>query len=104
METAIRHSLLSKTKHFREKLPPRMESNSTKLISETDRTAVDVDADDYAPAVRVEEDDDDIGLADIPAVDTVRRSRFPSRQSIMVHDSRLHHPQQPPRRGRLSAL
>ncbi|KAH8734797.1 hypothetical protein BGZ61DRAFT_490655 [Ilyonectria robusta] len=75
METAIRHSLLSKTKHFREKLPPRMESNSTKLISETDRTAVDVDADDYAPAVRVEEDDDDIGLADIPAVDTVRRSK-----------------------------
>ncbi|KAK7416649.1 hypothetical protein QQX98_005120 [Neonectria punicea] len=74
METATRHSLLTKTKHFREKLP-RMESNSSKLISETDRTAVDVDAEDYEPVLRQEDDDDGIGLADIPSVDTVRRSK-----------------------------
>ncbi|KAH7155545.1 hypothetical protein B0J13DRAFT_618978 [Dactylonectria estremocensis] len=75
METATRHSLLSRTKHFREKLPPKIESNSTRLISETDRTAVDVDAGDYGPALRQEDDDDNIDLADIPAVDSVRRSK-----------------------------
>ncbi|KPM40694.1 hypothetical protein AK830_g5879 [Neonectria ditissima] len=75
METATRHSLVTKTKHFREKLP-RMESNSTKLISETDRTAVDVDAENYEPVLREEEDDDGgIDLADIPSADTVRRSK-----------------------------
>ncbi|KAF7540234.1 hypothetical protein G7Z17_g12247 [Cylindrodendrum hubeiense] len=87
METATRHSLLSKTKHFREKLPPRMESNSTKLISETDRTAVDVDAEDHVPALRVEDDDDGIGLADIPAMDTVRRSKRQRRRPGRNDDS-----------------
>ncbi|CAM1504500.1 Fc.00g020910.m01.CDS01 [Cosmosporella sp. VM-42] len=73
-ETSTRHSLLFKNKHFREKLPARMESNSTRLISETDDVPVDVDADGSEPVLR-EEDEDDVGLADIPLVNTIRRSK-----------------------------
>lgn len=51
-----------------------MESNSTRLISETDSTAVDVDADDGVPVLR-EEENDEAGLADIPLANPVRRSK-----------------------------
>jgi hypothetical protein len=92
METTTRHSLAYKTKHFREKLPPRMESNSTKLISETDRTAVDVDLlEDQAPVLRQEDEEESLFLADIPSADTVRRSkrqrRAPGRDGDIDGDS-----------------
>lgn len=64
-ETTTRHSLLSKKKHFREKLPPKMKSNSNTLIAESDQAPVDLDA---VPVLREESDDDDVParLADIP--------------------------------------
>ncbi|KAF7559378.1 hypothetical protein G7046_g4778 [Stylonectria norvegica] len=77
-ETSTRHSLVAKSKHFREKLPGRMESNSTKLIGETDNVAVDVDAESNVPVLR-EEDDDDLGLTDIPLANHLRRSKRPRR-------------------------
>ncbi|KAJ4327456.1 hypothetical protein N0V84_002109 [Fusarium piperis] len=70
-ETSTRHSLITKTKHFREKLPQRMESNSSKLIGETDSVPVDVDAEDHTAVL--EEDDSEIRLADIPLVETTTR-------------------------------
>ncbi|KND91204.1 hypothetical protein TOPH_03968 [Tolypocladium ophioglossoides CBS 100239] len=77
-ETNTRHSLLSKTKHFREKALPMMQSNSTKLISESNDSPIDVDAAD-APPILPEQDSDEEGvrLADIPAAE--RRTR-PKRQ------------------------
>ncbi|KAF4340564.1 hypothetical protein FBEOM_5504 [Fusarium beomiforme] len=71
-ETSTRHSLLYKTKHFRDKLPPKLESNSYKLIGETDRVPVDVD-DEYRVPVLQEEDDDEVKLADIPVAETTTR-------------------------------
>ncbi|KAF4971771.1 hypothetical protein FSARC_1464 [Fusarium sarcochroum] len=74
-ETSTRHSLLYKTKHFREKLPPKLESNSSKLIGETDSVPVDVD-DEYRAPVLQEEDEDEVRLADIPLAETtIRRSK-----------------------------
>ncbi|KAF5027590.1 hypothetical protein F66182_332 [Fusarium sp. NRRL 66182] len=67
-ETSTRHSLLYKTKHFRDKLPPKLESNSSKLIGETDSVPVDVD-DEY-PAPVLQEDEDGMRLADIPVAET----------------------------------
>ncbi|KAM0353483.1 hypothetical protein ACHAPU_001494 [Fusarium lateritium] len=70
-ETSTRHSLLYKKKHFRDKLPPKLESNSSKLIGETDSVPVDVDQ-ELAPVVQ-EEDDDEVRLADIPLAETTTR-------------------------------
>ncbi|KAK5992702.1 hypothetical protein PT974_06117 [Cladobotryum mycophilum] len=66
-ETNTRHSLLTKHKHFRDKGPSLMQSNSSKLISETNANPIDVEAYDTAP-IRPEEDSDDDGvrLGDIP--------------------------------------
>lgn len=70
-ETSTRHSLLSKKKHFREKGPSLMQSNTTKLISETNDQPVDVDDADFAP-IHIEEesgDEEDIDLSAIPTAD-----------------------------------
>ncbi|GJN70352.1 hypothetical protein PLIIFM63780_003058 [Purpureocillium lilacinum] len=68
-ETSTRHSLLTKQKHFRETAPPMMQSNSTRLMGETNDMPVDVDAESTPPPVvlREESDDDDgLQLAKIP--------------------------------------
>ncbi|KAG6105939.1 hypothetical protein E4U14_004822 [Claviceps sp. LM454 group G7] len=75
-ETATRHSLLSKKKHFRDKGLPMMQSNSTKLIDETNHVPVDVDGEQEIAAILREEDSDDGGnerLSEIP----VARSKRP---------------------------
>lgn len=87
--------MIYKTKYFRDKLPPRIESNSTKLIGETDRTVVDVDLEAQAPAtVILQEDDDDDSpaLAEIPTADMMsrrgkRQRRGPGRDGDVVGDS-----------------
>ncbi|GKU19339.1 unnamed protein product [Fusarium langsethiae] len=71
-ETSTRHSLLYKTKHFKDKLPPKLESNSSRLIGETDSVPVDVD-DEYRAPVLQEEDEEDANLSDIPVVETTTR-------------------------------
>lgn len=48
-----------------------MESNSSKLIGETDSVPVDVDAEDHTAVL--EEDESDVRLADIPLVETATR-------------------------------
>ncbi|KAG6160829.1 hypothetical protein E4U37_004842 [Claviceps purpurea] len=76
-ETATRHSLLSKKKHFRDKGLPMMQSNSTKLIDETDHVPVDVDGEQEIAAIFREEDSDDGGgngrLSEIPVARPKRR-------------------------------
>ena len=52
-----------------------MESNSIKLISETNNTAIDVDADGGVPILQEEDEDDGIGLTDIPLANPLRRSK-----------------------------
>lgn len=71
METNTRHSLLTKKKNFRAKGPGMIQSNTTRLIDETNEQPVDVE-DDAAMPIRLEEDSDEdtgIRLADIPAAD-----------------------------------
>lgn len=76
-ETATRHSLLSKKKHFRDKGLPMMQSNSTKLIDETNHVPVDVDSEQEIAAILREEDSDDGGgnelLSEIPVARPKRR-------------------------------
>ncbi|KAG5931714.1 hypothetical protein E4U60_005862 [Claviceps pazoutovae] len=76
-ETATRHSLLSKKKHFRDKGLPMMQSNSTKLIDETNHVPVDVDGEQEITAILREEDSDDGGgnerLSEIPVARPKRR-------------------------------
>ncbi|KAG6032597.1 hypothetical protein E4U40_006087 [Claviceps sp. LM458 group G5] len=76
-ETATRHSLLSKKKHFRDKGLPMMQSNSTKLIDETNHVPVDVDGEQEIAAILREEDSDDDGgnerLSEIPVARPKRR-------------------------------
>lgn len=82
-ETSTRHSLLTKKKHFREKGPSLMQSNTTKLISETNDQPVDVEEADFAP-IRIEEesgDEDDIDLSAIPVADDQIRAKRDRRQS-----------------------
>lgn len=82
-ETSTRHSLLIKHKHFREKANPMLQSNSTRLIGETDISPVDVDAETDVP-VRVEQDSDDEGLrlADVPLAEP--RARRKRQRSAMA--------------------
>ncbi|KAG5946735.1 hypothetical protein E4U59_003089 [Claviceps monticola] len=76
-ETATRHSLLSKKKHFRDKGLPIMQSNSTKLIDETNHVPVDVDGEQEIAAILRDEDSDDGGgnerLSEIPVARPKRR-------------------------------
>ncbi|KAI1068136.1 hypothetical protein LB507_004569 [Fusarium sp. FIESC RH6] len=71
-ETSTRHSLIYRTKHFRDKLPPKLESNSFKLIGETDSVPVDVDDEFRAPVLQ-EDDEDEVRLSDIPVAETTTR-------------------------------
>jgi len=70
-ETSTRHSLIYRTKHFRDKLPPKLESNSSKLIGETDSVPVDVDDEFRAPVLQEEEEE--VRLSDIPVAETTTR-------------------------------
>ncbi|KAG8422032.1 hypothetical protein J3459_010748 [Metarhizium acridum] len=76
-ETSTRHSLLTKKKHFREKGPHMMQSNSTKLIGETNIVPVDVDGGNEVPGLREEDSDDgdDVRLSDIPVASAQTRSK-----------------------------
>jgi hypothetical protein len=64
-ETNTRHSILFKQKHFRDKEPQRIHSNTNKLIGETNEDPVDVETYDGGAIIRQEESDEE-GLADIP--------------------------------------
>ncbi|TWU75253.1 hypothetical protein ED733_005948 [Metarhizium rileyi] len=90
-ETSTRHSLLTKKKHFREKGPHSMQSNSTKLIDETNLAPVDVDGENEVLVLREEDgDDDDVRIAEIPVASPETRSkrhRKNDTMSTLVQDS-----------------
>lgn len=74
-ETSTRHSLLTKKKQFREKGPHAIQSNSTKLINETNNVPIEVDGERETATIFREEDSDDDGnarLLDIPAARSKR--------------------------------
>lgn len=74
IETSTRHSILTKHKHFRDKVPPRMQSNSTKLLGETSASPIDVDT--AAPILR-EEDEDEVPLDKIPEAGDAGQNKRP---------------------------
>ncbi|KAI9171683.1 hypothetical protein HJFPF1_01171 [Paramyrothecium foliicola] len=82
-ETSTRHSLLFKHKHFRDKASGRLQSNSTKLIGETESAPLDLDAQDIAIRLEDESDEDGARLADIPLAKTFRHGK---RQRISLDD------------------
>lgn len=76
METATRHSILMKHKHFRDKIPKRLQSNSSKLMGETREEAIDVDnAPDEPVPLREEDDEDSFDLGKIPQAPGLQHSR-----------------------------
>ncbi|KAL2878671.1 hypothetical protein SGCOL_005894 [Colletotrichum sp. CLE4] len=85
-ETSTRHSLLTKHKHFRDKAPGKLQSNSNKLINETNDVPIDLDMESEVAAGVVpirqesESEDDIAGLSRIPAVDETSRPRRSKRQ------------------------
>ncbi|EFQ25615.1 hypothetical protein CGRA01v4_02329 [Colletotrichum graminicola] len=85
-ETNTRHSLLTKHKHFRDKATGRLQSNSNKLIGETNDAPIDLDmeAEGSGDAVPVREESepegDAGGLSRIPVVDETSRPRRSKRQ------------------------
>ncbi|KAI1802862.1 hypothetical protein F4811DRAFT_554373 [Daldinia bambusicola] len=72
-ETATRHALLTKHKHFHDTTQTKLTSNSGRLIGETNDVPIDVDATtELGPQIRHEESDNEdtaATLAAIPAVD-----------------------------------
>ena len=62
-ETPTRHSILMKHKHFRDKVPRKMQSNSSKLLGETSTEPIDVD--NAGPEI-LREEEDEISLDNIP--------------------------------------
>ncbi|KAK2044546.1 hypothetical protein LZ31DRAFT_466299 [Colletotrichum somersetense] len=85
-ETSTRHSLLTKQKHFRDKATGKLQSNSNKLIGETNDAPIhlDMEAEGSGAGVPVREEseseDDAGGLSRIPAVDETSRPRRSKRQ------------------------
>lgn len=66
-ETATRHSILMKHKHFRDKVPKRLQSNSSKLMGETREEPIDVDNAPQIPAL-LREEDDEVHLENVPSI------------------------------------
>lgn len=62
-ETPTRHSILMKHRYFRDKVPRKMQSNSSKLLGETSTEPIDVD--NAAPEI-LREEDDEVSLDNIP--------------------------------------
>lgn len=77
METSTRHSLLTKKKHFREKLPARIQSNASRLVGENSSPPPNLDEEAYQP-IRIEDDSDGdtgLNLDDIPSIEDARLSK-----------------------------
>jgi hypothetical protein len=80
-ETSTRHSLLTKHKHFRDKEPSKLQSNSNRLIGATNESPIDVeDSLGHVPLLREESDDDAVALENIPTAHETTRPRRSKRQ------------------------
>ena len=86
-ETTTRHSILTKHKHFRDKVPPRMTSNSSKLLGDTSVSPIDVDTAPSPPILR--EEDEEVSLDQIPeaAAEASDGQGKRRRESEVVSDS-----------------
>jgi hypothetical protein len=65
-ETSTRHSVLKKHRHFRDKVPARLQSNSSKLLGETSGEPIDVDVAPPPAILREEDSDGEVSLDKIP--------------------------------------
>lgn len=78
-ETSTRHSIITKHRHFRDKVPAKLQSNSSKLLGETSAEPIDVENAAHSPAVLLEEDDEEATpldkIPDIGAADAGRGKR-----------------------------
>ncbi|KXJ86790.1 hypothetical protein Micbo1qcDRAFT_167882, partial [Microdochium bolleyi] len=90
-ETTTRHSLLSKHKHFHDTTQTKLVSSSGgRMFGATSEAPLDVDAaaGDFTVELRQEDSDEDVPLADIPAVKaasaqgSARRSKRPRRDTV----------------------
>ncbi|KAK1996700.1 hypothetical protein LX36DRAFT_107060 [Colletotrichum falcatum] len=85
-ETSTRHSLLTKHKHFLDRAASKLQSNSNKMIGETNGAPIDLDMETEGSGGAVpvreesESEDDAGGLSRIPAVDETSRPRRSKRQ------------------------
>ncbi|OLN84323.1 hypothetical protein CCHL11_05895 [Colletotrichum chlorophyti] len=85
-ETSTRHSLLTKHKDFRDKTSAKLQSNSNKLINETNDVPIDLDTEVQGVSATVqireesESEDGPSDLSRIPAADETNRSRRSKRQ------------------------
>lgn len=91
-ETPTRHSLLTKQKQFRDKAPEKLTSNSSKLISETNETPIDLDANEASDPIILQEDSDEDASTKLDAVptadeDDARPQRRSKRPRNTVRDS-----------------
>ncbi len=81
-ETSTRHSILTKHKFFHDKAPQKIQSNTNRLIGETNETPLDVDTFESAAVVREESDEDDTdGLSVIPAAPASKSQASKRRRS-----------------------
>lgn len=85
-ETDTRHSLLKKHKHFRDKAPPRLQSNTNKLIGETSDDPVNLVVDGDVTIQREESDDEGNLLANIPTAPESRNTRQKRSRVAANHD------------------
>lgn len=86
-ETNTRHSILRKHKHFHDKAPPKMQSNTNRLIGETNDNPVDIDASDGITILQEEDPDDEGGaLSDIPIAPKPRAHGAKRRRIDRGHD------------------
>lgn len=67
METNTRHSILTKHKHFHDKTQTKLRSNTNKLMGATGDEPLDVDSLNKIVLREEDENEDGLGLADIPA-------------------------------------
>ncbi|KAF9870247.1 hypothetical protein CkaCkLH20_12333 [Colletotrichum karsti] len=111
-ETTTRHSLLTKHKHFRDNAPGKLQSNSNKLIKETNDTPIDLDmeAEGSSTTLQIrnesESEEDAAGLSRIPVVDETTRPRRSKRQrgAPRDHDSDFELPSDDDAGGEASAI
>jgi hypothetical protein len=85
-ETDTRHSLLKKHKHFRDKAPARLQSNTNKLTGETSDNPVNLDLDGNVPVLREESDDEGDALANIPTAPEPRSMRQKRQRPVSPDD------------------
>jgi hypothetical protein len=85
-ETNTRHSILTKHKHFHDKAPEKLRSNTHKLLGATNDNPVDLDEPNVVPVLREESDDEVAALNSIPLADDSGPSRGQRQRATQSDD------------------